>query len=88
MIKCQSSFRQNKGGTFHLSVCGHEMIGAAAAKSLIPGKDWGFPTIEIGHLPFGLSCELEYLFGAFLARDVPHHSGGRMMPEHYCITRA
>ena len=81
--KMSKLVRQNKGGTFHLSVCGHEMIGAAAAKSLVPGKDWGLPYYRDRAFAIGLGCELEYIFGAFLARDVPHHSGGRMMPEHY-----
>ena len=31
----------------------------------------------------GIGCDLINLFGAFLTRDVPHHSGGRMMPEHF-----
>ncbi len=75
--------RQNKGGTFHLSVCGHEMIGAASALSLIPGKDWGLPYYRDRGFPIGLGCPLVDLFASFLARDIPHHSGGRMMPEHF-----
>ena len=34
--KCFKLSRQNKGGTFQLSVAGHEMIGAVAALGLIP----------------------------------------------------
>ncbi|MBM3207688.1 MAG: MFS transporter [Chlamydiae bacterium] len=85
--KMSKLVRQNKGGTFHLSVCGHEMIGCASAKSLIPEKDWGLPYYRDRAFAIGLGCELEYIFGAFLARDVPHHSGGRMMPEHYSHKR-
>jgi 2-oxoisovalerate dehydrogenase E1 component len=68
--KCFKLSRQNKGGTFQLSVAGHELVGALSALSLIPGKDWGLPY-------------LTDLCGVFLARAVPHHSGGRMMPEHF-----
>ena len=41
--KMQKLIRQNKGGSFHLCVSGHEMVGAVCALSLIPGKDWGLP---------------------------------------------
>lgn len=75
--------RQNKGGTFHLAVSGHEMIGALCANTLIPGTDWGFPYYRDRAFAIGLGCKLEDILGAFLARDVPHHSGGRMMPEHF-----
>jgi 2-oxoisovalerate dehydrogenase E1 component len=81
--KMMKLVRQNKGGTFHLSVLGHELVGAVAALSLIPGKDWAFPYYRDRTLAIGLGCELKELFGAFLAREVPHHSGGRMMPEHF-----
>jgi 2-oxoisovalerate dehydrogenase E1 component len=75
--------RQNKGGTFHLYVCGHEMIGCASALALTPGKDWGLPYYRDRAFAIGLGCDLKDIIGAFLARDVPHHSGGRMMPEHF-----
>ena len=35
--------RQNKGGTFHLSSLGHELIGVSCGLALTPGKDWGLP---------------------------------------------
>lgn len=81
--KMSKLVRQNKGGTFHLSVSGHEMIGCAAGLALDPGKDWGLPYYRDRAFVIGLGCELRDLFGAFLARDVEHHSGGRMMPEHF-----
>jgi 2-oxoisovalerate dehydrogenase E1 component len=81
--KCFKLSRQNKGGTFQLSVAGHELVGAVAALSLVPGKDWGLPYYRDRAFGIGLGCSLTELFGAFLARDVPHHSGGRMMPEHF-----
>jgi 2-oxoisovalerate dehydrogenase E1 component len=81
--KCFKLSRQNKGGTFQLSVAGHELVGTMAALSLIPGKDWGLPYYRDRAFAIGLGASLTDLFGAFLARDVPHHSGGRMMPEHF-----
>lgn len=81
--KMMKLVRQNKGGTFHLSVNGHEMIGAVCALSLVSGKDWGLPYYRDRAFAVGIGCDLTDLFGSFLARDVAHHSGGRMMPEHY-----
>jgi len=81
--KMNKLVRQNKGGTFHLSVCGHEMIGCASGQGLVSGKDWGLPYYRDRAFAIGLGCDLTDLFGAFLARDVAHHSGGRMMPEHF-----
>jgi 2-oxoisovalerate dehydrogenase E1 component len=81
--KCFKLSRQNKGGTFQLSVAGHELAGALAALSLTPGKDWGLPYYRDRAFAIGLGSSLTELVGIFLARDVPHHSGGRMMPEHF-----
>ena len=81
--KMQKLIRQNKGGTFHLCVSGHEMVGALCAISLIPGKDWGLPYYRDRAFAIGLGCSLRDIIGACLARAVPHHSGGRMMPEHF-----
>ncbi len=81
--KCFKLSRQNKGGTFQLSVAGHELIGAVSALSLIPGKDWALPYYRDRAFALGFGTSLTDLLGAFLARDVPHHSGGRMMPEHF-----
>jgi len=75
--------RQNKGGTFHLSSLGHELIGAVSALSLTSGKDWGLPYYRDRAFALGLGCTSVDLIGAFLTRAVPHHSGGRMMPEHF-----
>jgi 2-oxoisovalerate dehydrogenase E1 component len=81
--KMQKLIRQNKGGTFHLCVSGHEMVGAVCALSLQPGKDWGLPYYRDRAFAVGLGCSLRDIIGACLARNVPHHSGGRMMPEHF-----
>lgn len=75
--------RQNKGGNFHLCANGHELIGVVLAQSLIAGKDWGLPYYRDRAFAVGLGCELDQIFGAFLAREVENHSGGRMMPEHF-----
>jgi 2-oxoisovalerate dehydrogenase E1 component len=81
--KMQKLVRQNKGGTFHLYGHGHELIGATCGLALQPGKDWGFPYYRDRAFAIGLGCALDELFGSFLTREVPHHSGGRMMPEHF-----
>jgi 2-oxoisovalerate dehydrogenase E1 component len=81
--KCFKLSRQNKGGTFQLSVAGHEMVGAVGGLSLIPGKDWGLPYYRDRAFALGLGATPTDLFGAFLAREGAHHSGGRMMPEHF-----
>lgn len=75
--------RQNKGATFHVSMMGHEMIGAVSALSLIPGTDWAYPYYRDRAFAIGLGCSEVDLFAAFLAREAPNHSGGRMMPEHF-----
>jgi 2-oxoisovalerate dehydrogenase E1 component len=81
--KMQKLIRQNKGGTFHLCVNGHELVGAVCALSLTPGKDWGLPYYRDRGFAIGLGCSVRDIIGACLARAVPHHSGGRMMPEHF-----
>ena len=81
--KMQKLVRQNKGGTFHLYAHGHELIGVMCAMALTPGKDWGLPYYRDRAFAIGLGCDLSEIFGAFLAREVPHHSGGRMMPDHF-----
>lgn len=81
--KMNKLVRQNKGATFHLPVSGHEMIGAVSALSLAPETDWAFPYYRDRAFAIGLGCSIEDLLAAFLAREIPNHSGGRMMPEHF-----
>ena len=81
--KMQKLVRQNKGGTFHLYTGGHELIGVMSGMALQAGKDWGFPYYRDRAFAIGLGCDLSELFGAFLGREVAHHSGGRMMPDHF-----
>jgi len=75
--------RQNKGGTFHLSSLGHEMIGAMCGLALEAGKDWGLPYYRDRPFAVGFGVDLKDMIAAFLARELPYHSGGRMMPEHF-----
>ncbi len=81
--KCFKMVRQNKGGTFHVFATGHEMVGVVAAHSLISGKDWGLPYYRDRAFVVGLGCTAKELLASFLARETSHHSGGRMMPEHF-----
>lgn len=81
--KMSKMVRQNKGGTFHLAVSGHEMIGVLSGLALTPGTDWGLPYYRDRAFAIGLGCSLVDILAAFLARDIPNHSGGRMMPEHF-----
>lgn len=75
--------RQNKGGTFHLSSLGHEMIGTMCGMALTAGHDWALPYYRDRPFAVGFGVALEDLIAAHLARELPHHSGGRMMPEHF-----
>ena len=81
--KMQKLVRQNKGGTFHLYTHGHELVGVMCGQALTAGKDWGLPYYRDRSFAIGLGGDLSEIFGAFLAREVPHHSGGRMMPDHF-----
>lgn len=85
--KMSKLVRQNKGATFHLSPSGHEMIGALSALSLIQEKDWSFPYYRDRAFGIGIGCTIQDLLAAFLCRDIPHHSGGRMMPDHFSHKR-
>lgn len=81
--KMEKLVRQNKGATFHLGVSGHEMIGAMAALCLKEGHDWAYPYYRDRAFAIGFGASIEDLLASFLARDIPNHSGGRMMPEHF-----
>lgn len=75
--------KQNKGGTFQLSAAGHELVGVVAGQMLAAGKDWALPYYRDQPFAIGIGCDLTEIFGAFLARATKHHSGGRMMPNHF-----
>ena len=75
--------RQNKGGNFHLSSLGHEMIGTMCGLKLEAGRDWALPYYRDRPFAVGFGVEPQEMLAAFLAREIPYHSGGRMMPEHF-----
>lgn len=82
--KCDSLAKQNKGGNFHLSSKGHELIGVVGGLLLRGEKHWGFPYYRDRGFAIGKGCNIKEHIAAFLARDVVNHSGSRQMPEHYC----
>jgi Pyruvate/2-oxoglutarate dehydrogenase complex, dehydrogenase (E1) component, eukaryotic type, alpha subunit len=63
--KMSKLVRQNKGGTFHLPVAGHEMIGVLSAMALIPGTDWGLPYYRDRAFSIGLGCSLSEILAVF-----------------------
>ncbi len=81
--KMAKMVRQNKGGTFHLSTKGHEMVGVLSALCLRKGIDWAFPYYRDRSFAIGFDLCLGELFGALLGKDILHHSGGKMMPDHF-----
>ncbi|MCH9631742.1 MAG: 1-deoxy-D-xylulose-5-phosphate synthase [Chlamydiae bacterium] len=82
-LKMAKLGKQNKGGAFHMSAQGHELVGAIAALELISGKDWGLPYYRDQAFPLALGCDLLDIIGVFLGRNCKHQSSGRMMPYHY-----
>ncbi len=81
--KMSKLVKQNKGSSFFLSAEGHEIIGALAALQIREGLDWAFPYYRDRALAIGLNCPVKELMGAFLAKEIRHHSGGRMMLDHF-----
>ncbi len=82
-LKMANLGKQNKGGTFHMSAQGHELVGAIAGLELIAKEDWSLPYYRDQALPLALGCDLLDIFGVFLGRTCKHQSSGRMMPYHY-----
>ena len=73
--------KQGKG-FFHIGGSGHEAIQLAAAKNMVPGKDWGLPYYR--DMPFALGMEMtsRQMLSAHLSR-MTDTSGGRQMPSHF-----
>lgn len=75
--------KQNKGGAFHLFATGHEIIGSVCGKLLKSGVDWALPYYRDRAVVLPMGVKPHELMASFMARSIPHHSGGRMMPEHF-----
>jgi 2-oxoisovalerate dehydrogenase E1 component alpha subunit len=73
---------------FHLSGIGHEAIQVGAAFALRAGHDWIAPYYRDLALLLALGLTpLEFLLGLYGKLGDPN-SGGRQMPEHWCLRRA
>jgi len=75
--------KQNKGGTFHLSSRGHELIGVCAGYLMRGDSYWGLPYYRDRGYVLGKGCKPSELIASFLARDIQNHSSGRQMPDHF-----
>ena len=75
--------KQNLGGNFHLDTAGHELVGLLFGMMLGKETDWGFPYYRDRAFAIGKGVSVTELFEVFLARASKHHSGGRMMPDHF-----
>lgn len=81
--KMRKLAKQNKGGTFHLCMDGHELVGIIAAFSLISKTDWAFPYYRDRAFVIGLGANLVDLFASFLGKQSINHSSSKQMPEHF-----
>jgi len=73
--------KQGKGH-FHIGSSGHEAIQIAAAKSIVPGKDWALPYYRDMALAVGIGLTSRDLLSAHLSR-VTDTSYGKQMPSHF-----
>jgi 2-oxoisovalerate dehydrogenase E1 component len=81
--KMEKLVKQNKGSSFYISNCGHELVGIVASEYFVPKKDWALPYYRDRSFAIGYGVDLVDIIGAFLSREVSHHSGGRMMLDHF-----
>lgn len=84
--KMQKLAKQNKGGTFHLCMDGHELVGIIAAFSLISKTDWALPYYRDRAFVIGIGAKLIDLFASFLGKQSVNHSSSKQMPEHFSDT--
>lgn len=79
--KMLNLIKQGKG-FFHIGCSGHEAVQLAAAKNMIPGKDWG--ALYYRDMAFALSMGMtsRELLSAHLSR-VTDTSYGKQMPSHF-----
>lgn len=73
--------KQGKG-FFHIGCSGHEAIQLAAAKNMVPGKDWSAPYYRDMSLALGLGMTSKDLLSAHLSK-VTDTSHGKQMPSHF-----
>jgi len=73
--------KQGKG-FFHIGCSGHEAVQMAAAKNMIPGKDWALPYYRDMSLALGLGMTSKNLLSAHLSK-VTDTSHGKQMPSHF-----
>lgn len=81
--KMQKLTKQNKGGTFHLCMDGHELVGIIAASTLISKTDWALPYYRDRAFVIGIGANLVDLFASFLGKQSVKHSSSKQMPEHF-----
>ncbi len=69
-------------GFFHIGGSGHEAIQVAAAKNMIPGKDWALCYYRDMAFSLGLGMTPKQLLSAHLSK-VTDTSYGKQMPSHF-----
>ncbi|MFZ1730090.1 MAG: thiamine pyrophosphate-dependent enzyme [Bacteroidota bacterium] len=73
---------------FHIGGSGHEAAQIAAAKAIVPGKDWSYPYYRDLSYMMGMGMDPVGIMTNFLAREDDVNSGGRQMPQHYGMKSA
>ncbi|MFA6235609.1 MAG: thiamine pyrophosphate-dependent enzyme, partial [Bacteroidota bacterium] len=73
---------------FHIGGSGHEAAQIAAAKAMVPGKDWSYPYYRDLSYMMGMGMDAVGIMTNFLARADDVNSGGRQMPQHYGMKSA
>lgn len=69
-------------GFFHIGGSGHEAVQVAAAKNMIPGKDWAMCYYRDMAISLGLGMTPRQLLSAHLSK-VTDTSYGKQMPSHF-----
>ena len=82
--KGQKLIRQNKGGVFHLSSLGHEMLGSVFGHIFRDPQHKGFAYYRDRSFAIAKGSNLIDLFASLLARKSSKHCSTKQMPEHFC----